>query len=386
MIRVLHLRNSDRLGGPERLILDQVALASPALEPTIASFARPGVRHPFLDAAAEAGLRTLRIEQRHSYDPRALGDLRRALATALRSPRPDVLVGHDYKANLYLALAASGSGLPRAAVVHGYTAEDTKVRFFEAVDRRVLRTADAVVAVSPATADALAGGGIPRDRLHVVENGVAVDRVAGEARAARAAVRAAWGVAEGDVVVLALGRLSPEKGHAVLLDAFAQARRDRPGREVLVLVGDGPSRVGLEVEASRLVSLGLLRAGDVRFEGWRADPWACLGAADLLALPSLREGLPLALLEAMAAGVPVVATRVGGVPEALDDGRCGILVPPGDAAALSRGISEALSDPARRRTLAAAALARVRASYSSERQARALEAIWSSLVRGPTGP
>ena len=153
-----------------------------------------------------------------------------------------------------------------------------------------------------------------------------------------------------------------------------------------MLVGDGPSRVGLEVEASRLVSLGLLRAGDVRFEGWRADPWACLGAADLLALPSLREGLPLALLEAMAAGVPVVATRVGGVPEALDDGRCGILVPPGDAAALSRGISEALSDPARRRTLAAAALARVRASYSSERQARALEAIWSSLVRGPTGP
>ena len=130
-------------------------------------------------------------------------------------------------------------------------------------------------------------------------------------------------------MVLALGRLSPEKGHATLVDAFQHAALPNCR---LVLVGDGPCEADLRAAAAPLGE------GRVVFAGWRDDPWACLGAADVFVLPSLREGLPLAVLEALAAGVPVVASAVGGVPGALGHGTCGLLVPPSDVLALSRAL------------------------------------------------
>ena len=281
----------------------------------------------------------------------------------------DVVVGHDYKANLVLAAAGRGRGWTRAAVVHGYTAEDRKVRWFEAVDRRLLRRAQAVVAVSNALEDDLIAAGVPPERVHRIENGIDVAGVRREAQASRERVRREWGVPEGERVVLALGRWSPEKGHATLVAAFTQA--DLPSTR-LVLVGSGPCEAELRAQAAPL-------GARVAFAGWRSDPWACLGAADLFVLPSLREGLPLAVLEAMAAGVPVVASAVGGVPEALDQGRCGALVPPSDVSALSRVMTEALANGVEARERAAAARLRVAAEYGSARQARALSDLWMSL-------
>jgi glycosyltransferase involved in cell wall biosynthesis len=365
-LRVLHLRNSDLLGGPERLLLDQAKRASPGLETTLASFARPGEPHPFLEAAEAEGLRTRRIPQRGSYDPRVFARTRALLA----SLRPDVVVGHDYKANLALRRAARGLAIPRAAVVHGYTAENLKVRVFEALDRRTLRSADAVVAVSEASRDALVASGVPAGRIRVVENAVDAARVRAEAAGGREAVRAEWGVGARDLVVLALGRLSPEKGHRVLLDAFLALP---PGSARLVLVGDGAERGALEARAPK--------DGRVRFAGWRTDAARCLGAADVFALPSLREGLPLAMLEAMAAGLPVVASRVGGVPGALAEGACGLLVPPGDAGALAEALARLLGDPALCRRLGEAGAARVRERHGAEGQAAALEAVYRSISR-----
>jgi len=120
----------------------------------------------------------------------------------------------------------------------------------------------------------------------------------------------------------------------------------------------------------------------VRFEGWRTDPHAYLGAADVFALPSLREGLPLALLEAMAAGVPVVATSVGGVPAAAEG--AALLVPPGDEQALAEGLATLAADPSRRAALARAGRERVEQRYGAERQVRALESLYRRLVRGGT--
>jgi glycosyltransferase involved in cell wall biosynthesis len=363
-LRVLHLRASDRLGGPERLVLAHAERAGVGVRVHLASFRRPGAPQPFLDEAERRGLRVEAVAERGSYDPGVVG----ALRALVRRLRPDVVVGHDYRSDLTL-LAAVGRGVPRAALVHGYTGEDRKVRLFEALDRRALRRAAAVVAVSAATRDALEAAGVPPGRLHVAENGVDADAVAAEAADARERLRAAWGVRAGDRVVLSLGRASPEKGQEGLVRAF----RALPGPDVrLVLVGDGPSLDGLRA----------LAAGDprVRFEGWRPDPWACLGAADLLVLPSLREGLPLALLEAMAAGVPVVATRVGGVPHALRGGDLGTLVPPGDALALRAAIATWLRHPEAARARAARAAAHVRERHGLERQARALEAVYRAAA------
>ncbi len=369
-LRILHLRNSDRLGGPERLILEQARRAAPDVEVTLASFAREGAPHPFLDEARRLGLRALPVAQRGSYDVRVVGLVRAAIDLLL----PHVVLGHDYKADLVLARAARGRAVARAALVHGYTGENRKVRAFEALDRRCLRSADAVVAVAASVRAALARAGVPADRIHAIENGIDVEAVAREAASARDAVRAEWGLSPDEPCVLSLGRLSPEKGQDVLLDAWLRLALPRG---VLVLAGEGASRAGLERAA------GAARAGSVRFAGWRTDPWRCLGAADVLVLPSRTEGLPLALLEAMAAGVPGVATRVGGMPDALDDGRCGRLVPPDDAAALAGALRAGL-EPAGTRALVAAARSRVAERYPVERQVRALEALWRRLPRAPT--
>jgi len=363
------MRNSDRLGGPERLILEQARRAAPDVEVTLASFAREGAPHPLLDEARRLGLRTLPVAQRGSYDLRVVGLVRAAIDLVL----PHVVLGHDYKADLVLARAAKGRPVARAALVHGYTAENRKIRAFEALDRRCLRSADAVVAVAASVREALARSGVPPDRIHAIENGIDGEAVAREATSAREAVRAEWGLAPDEPCVLSLGRLSPEKGQDTLLAAWVRLALPRGA---LVLVGDGASRAGLEAAAAAA------RPGSVRFVGWRTDPWRCLGAADVLVLPSRTEGLPLALLEAMAAGIPVVATRVGGMPEALHEGRCGRLVPPDDPGALRDALRAAL-DPVGSRPLVAAARARVAERYPVERQVRALEALWRTLQRKP---
>ncbi len=365
-IRVLHVRNSDRFGGPERLLLDQARLAASDLDVTLAAFAAPGTVHPLLDRARALGIATEAIGRGGSYDPRAW---RRARALVRRLD-PHVVVSHDYRADLVAYLAARDR--PRVAVVHGYTAQDWKVRVFEALDRRVLPSWDRVVVPSEALAARLSASGTPRARLVVVPNGVAADEVADAARAGRAASRAAFGVGEDERVLLCLGRLSPEKGQDVLLEAFA---RTRVANARLVLVGDGALRGALEARAARADL-----SGRVRLVGWRDDPHACLGAADLLVLPSRAEGLPLAVLEAMAAGVPVVATDVGAVADALDHGRAGRLVPPGDVEALRRALSDALADPEDAGARATRAAARVRERFGAAAQTARLESIFRALV------
>ncbi len=357
-MRVLHLRNSDLLGGPERLLLNQCALASDGFDMSIASFETRGAANPLLEAARARGIQTHVLPQRNSYDPFLIGRLK----SLLREVAPDLVVGHDYKANVLLQTAGEALTMPRAAVVHGYTAENRKIRVFEALERRLLRRVGAVIAVSQATADPLVRAGVSLNRVHVVPNAIDADAVATAAEEGRAALRDVWGVNDA-FVWLALGRLSPEKGQDVLVRAFAAVHDAE-----LVLVGDGALRSSLEADAGERV----------RFLGWRDDPWACLGAADGFVLPSRSEGLPLALLEAMAARRPIVATDVGGVADALANGRCGRLVPAEDAAALAEAMCAAMEDETNAQVAAAAE--RVADAYGAERQARALEAVYAALT------
>lgn len=366
-MRVLHLRNSDLLGGPERLILDQAALAAADVQITIASFVAPGAAHAFLDAAAPVAC-VRRVDQRSAYDPR----LARRVAHLVAEVDPDVVVCHDYKANALALLAARGR--PKIAVVHGYTAEGAKVGMFEAIDRRLLRRMDAVVVVSPVLREQVLARGVEAARVHEIPNGIRPERVRAAAQAGRKILRAAWGIRAEEPLVLALGRLSPEKGQDVLLEAFAALPPALRAR--LVLVGDGASRAALETRAGAED----LRARGVCFAGWREDPWACLGAADLFVLPSRREGVPLALLEALAAGKPTVATRVGAVPAVLDEGRCGLVVPPDDADALCTAMTQLLTERARAEALGVAGRARVDRSFDARRQTQRLEALYRAVA------
>ncbi|MGE0192657.1 MAG: glycosyltransferase [Planctomycetota bacterium] len=367
-LRVVHVRNSDRLSGPERLLLDQARQRDVGVDASLAVFVRPGTSSPLLEAAEAAGLATHRIEQRSSYDHRITA----RLVAVLEEARADVVVTHDYKANVVGAKAARKLGLPWVAVVHGYTGEDAKVRAFEAWDRRALRKADAVVVVSDALAERLAARGVPRERIHRVDNGIDAVQVADAADRGRAAARAALGASGHQRLIVALGRTSPEKGQDVLLEAFARVAPEAPDLR-LALVGDGADRERL---TARAAALGL--ADRVALPGWRSDGPACLAAAEVAVLPSRTEGLPIALLEALAVGVPVVVTDVGAMAEVVEHGRAGLVVPPDDAAALARALTRVLADPAGAKERAAYGRQRVTEHYGTRAQAKRLAAIYRS--------
>jgi glycosyltransferase involved in cell wall biosynthesis len=222
---------------------------------------------------------------------------------------------------------------------------------------------DAVIAISEGVRAALLRGGVRPERVCVVPSGVDLERLAAPSDA-RERVRGGWEAGADAVVVLVPGALERRKGHAVLLDAAARLAAGGDGLPPLryVFCGDGTERAALVRAAAPL-------GGAVRFAGFRDDMGACLAAADVVALPSLNEGLGVAALEGAAAARPVVASRVGGLVEAVADGETGVLVAPGDAAALAAALRRLAADAALRARLGAAGRARVVARYSVARMA-----------------
>jgi glycosyltransferase involved in cell wall biosynthesis len=273
--------------------------------------------------------------------PRGVGALLR-LVHLTASLRPGVIHGYLMTGSLFAALAGRLCGVPVVAVAKRNldAFENPRQRFLHAL---ALRLATHVTAVSRTVAASVAARGVPPERITVIPNGV---------DGARFAPSAAAGARERngqDPVIGCVGCLAPRKDHRTLLEALSAL--DRRGRRFhAVLVGDGPERAALEARAREL---GL--AGRVRFAGERDDVAALLPTFDVFVLSSREEGIPNALLEAMAAARPVVATAVGGTPEVVHAGETGWLVPPGEPAALAAALDEALVHPgeAVRRGLAA---------------------------------
>jgi glycosyltransferase involved in cell wall biosynthesis len=208
-----------------------------------------------------------------------------------------------------------------------------------------------MVAVSEGVRRELLAGG-SRHRVTVVPNAIDLRRT--RALCSRADVRRRWGYGDNEQVVGTVGRLTPQKGIAHLVEAARLVCAQQP-RARFIHMGAGPlgGEVGRQVAAAGL-------AGRFVLVGPVDDPMALLPGLDLFALPSLWEGLPIALLEAMAAGIPVVGSDVAGINEVIENNRSGLLVPPGDASAMARAISELLEDDERRVALSRAALERVR--------------------------
>jgi glycosyltransferase involved in cell wall biosynthesis len=196
------------------------------------------------------------------------------------------------------------------------------------------------------------------------------------ARGDRADVRAELGVAPDAALIGAVGRLTADKGgQDVLIRAVGRVRETCP-QVRLVMVGDGPLRPGLEQLTAQL---GL--TGTVIFTGLRSDVPRLLGALDVFVLPSEREALPVAVLEAMAAGLPLVATRVGGIPEVVEDGATGFLVPPGDVAAMHCVLERLTGDPALAARLGAAGQAHVQAHFTVQQMVRQVERLYDQLAQ-----
>lgn len=286
----------------------------------VAVLDRDDPAHPFVRRLREAGVETSIVVA----PGRAYRREHRAIRGVLAEIRPDVVHTHGYRADLIAAHAARREGFKTVTTVHGFAGGDWKNRLYEALQRRGFRRMDAVVAVSRQQLPVLESAGLSR-RVFLVPNAWAPP---GSARS-RDESRRRFGLDDSTRVIGFVGRLSREKGAHILLEALS--RVDDPTVCVSV-VGDGPERTALEQQAGEL---GV--AERVRFHGAVPDAWRYFTAFDVFVLPSLTEGTPISLFEAIHAAVPVVASEVGGVPDVLPAAHPG-LVPPGSAGVLAEAI------------------------------------------------
>lgn len=359
--RILHLRGSSALLGAERVVLE-LSQWSPEFgyESVIAApVENDGATPEFIEAARADGIEAHTLPCAGKLD---LGLVRR-LRELVRTQAIDLIHCHGYKEDFYAAVA--GLGVPLVATNHLWKRTTRALKAYCWLDGLILRRFDHVVAVSdPILAD-LRQAGVREDRLCKIPNGIDTSRFQpAPSGAQRRAVRDSLGLRADGLVMGMLSSLTPEKGHRYAIDAMATLTHKFPDLQLCV-VGDGPLRQALVQEVARR---GL--AEQVVFSGRRSDIAAVLGSFDAFLLPSLNEGLPMALLEAMAAGLPAVASDVGDVGQAIEDGVSGRLVVAGDAAPLAQAVGELLADQTRRTAMGAAARERIAQSFSSRAMAK----------------
>jgi glycosyltransferase involved in cell wall biosynthesis len=318
-----------------------------------------------LESLEASGVEVLGLDRRSKLDLAAWAPLRKRLADGT-----SVVHAHMFGSNVWGSLLGTLARVP-AVVAHEHMWSFSGDRARTLIDRNLIgRLCDAFVAVSQNAADSMIGvEGIPADKVRVIPNGIPPVQGADGARFRRDA-----GIAPDAPLVGSVGMLRPEKAFEVLIEAAAALRAERPDA-VVVIAGEGEERAALEEAAERL---GL---GDaVRLLGYRSDTPDLVAALDVAVCCSDFEGTPLSVLQYMQAGVPVVATEVGGLPELIDDNVNGLLVPPRDAGALAAGIGELLADGALRKRLGEAAAARQRERYGIEETVRKIEGLYEELL------
>ena len=375
-IRVLTLIESNSVTGPARILIEFARSAAhpepgyPAVQVALVTYHRGAGESRLQMAAQEAGLEVFTIPERGRFDTSVMARLRQIV----EQYRPDILESRNVKSHFFIRMLGLHRRYPWVAWNHGYTATDRMDRAYNQLDRWSLRAPFRLVTVCGPFAERLVAQGLRREKITVLHNFVKPFQRPSddEVRSARAGL----GLNDAEAVILAAGRLSLEKGHADLVAATALLTRASglpPFR--VVMVGDGPERDALVRQAS---SLGI--SDKVVLAGFQRDMAPYFAMARLLALPSHSEGSPNVVLEAMAAGLPIAATQVGGVPEIIVDRETALLVPARDPDALAAAVGELLMDPELSRRLGATAAKKAQTTYTLESYRRTLGSFYQDTL------
>lgn len=368
-VNVLDLRDTTEIGGPGKTILETFkAVDSSRFRLHVGVFQahREGEETPFVTAARQYGMPVHVLRGITQYDPRLIT----RTAALARDLDIDIVHAHEVKSDVIACLAEKLCGVALVTTLHGWIGNSPKQRMLIALDQRVVRRFDLVIAVSRQIRDQAIAAGVPVERVRLLHNAIVLERYR---RSTKRGLEALVGKPMGGPVIASIGRLSAEKGHVDLVEALGIVAR-RGHRFSAVLAGDGPERSRI---AGRIEALGL--ADVVHLPGYVARPQEILNETDLMVLPSHTEGLPNAALEALAMDVPVLATDVGGTPEVVVDGETGRLVEPKHPAALAKAIEEFVTDPSAWRKLAAQGRALVERQFDFGARTRALEDMYTAL-------
>ncbi|MGE5177856.1 MAG: glycosyltransferase [Bacteroidota bacterium] len=360
-IRILHVDSERTWRGGERQVLLLMRRQRDAGDEPLLAAPDPAA---LAERAGAEGFPVHPVAMRGTWDVASA----LALASLVRRERPHVVHWHAARAHALGALAALVAPGPKRVLSRRV---DFPVRRSPGSRLLYALPVDAIAAISEGVRRALVESGVPGARIRVVPSGI--DLAPFDAPFDRCSERAALGLGEDDILAIQIAALAPHKSQTTLLQAAARLQGTAPRLRVWI-AGEGALRAALLAEHQ---ALGL---GDrVRLLGFRDDPIRLLRAADLFVLSSYLEGLGTSVLDAMAAGLPVAATRVGGVPEIVEDGATGLLVPPRDPAALAEAISRLAADPALRARMGARGREAVRA-YGADRTAAATRALYEDLL------
>lgn len=384
-VRVLRVIARLNMGGPALHVAYLTAgLAERGYETTLVAGSLARGEDSMAFVADELGIEVERIEELH----REISPLRDAVAIArlarlIRRLRPHILHTHTAKAGAVGRLAALLAGDARPPIVvhtfHGHVLrgyfDPLRTAGFRLLERWLATKTTALVAVSPQVRDDLVALGVARrERFVVVRVGIELEQRVAAERDGRGESRRVLGIGPDRFAVGWIGRMTGVKRTDDVLRAFRRLR-DRGVDACLCMIGDGPDRPAVERRAHEL---GLMR--DTLFLGYQEEVAPFYAAFDAMILPSINEGTPVSAIEALAAGRPVVATRVGGVPDVVREGEDGFLVEPGDVDALAERLARLAADPALRERLGAAGRARVIPRYSVERLVDDIDLLYRSLL------
>ena len=364
---VLHAVSSGGLYGVERMLLNLL----PELERqgcSIALLCLDGPETEVGKAAQTLGISTVFVDCAGRVAPRGWVDLYRAIA----AHPPRLVHAHGYKATILAGAAAMACGVPTVATYHSLAAkageQSRSLSWYLALETPFLRRCRGVAAVSGQIAEELRARRVPDRRIRVIFNGIATPEAASNGRSGADQAKPF------SPCILSLSRLAPEKNIHLVIDAIAALRPEFP-HIGLIVAGDGPLLNELTLHAS---SLGVEES--IRFVGFVEDVRPLYDSCDAFVLASRTEGMPIAVLEAMALGVPIVATKVGGIPLMLDDESEALLIEPNDPRCLYEALRRLIVDERVRTNLARSALKRFERDYTAERMAQSYVRFYDEIA------
>jgi glycosyltransferase involved in cell wall biosynthesis len=328
-------------------------------------------RDPHCEIAEEAqkhGVKTIIFPCKGKFDLNTVFRIKKFIKTE----QIDILHSHGYKSNIYAVLAGNRYHTKRVSTCHSWSLNSMKMKSYKYLDILFLKKYDSIIAVSDLLKNEIVGSGITPVKVTVINNGIDADEFL-RPHADSLKIRESMQIGITEKVIGAIGRLDFEKGFDYLLDAFKKINNDRVGVKLLI-VGDGPLKNDLKLKAS-----DLNLKDNVIFSGIRNNISQMLSIMDIFVMSSTAEGLPIALLEAMAAKKPVVVTKVGAIPNVIEDGHSGILVEPKDSDSLAEAILSLLNDSEKASGMAQKGFERVRDKYSSKRMAEEYYSIYKKL-------
>ena len=367
--KVLIMIATDQISGPAKGVLQFLENApAGAFDYVLCGFEvtnRPVGQ--FVQEARRRNLNLRVLKQRFPFDP----DLILQARHLIRENGINIVQTHGYKSNTIGHFLRTSGRLPWIGFAHGYIDDNWKNRFYNRIDRLALRRADRIVAVSKAMKELLVGHGIAGKAIRVVHN--AVDPREAEPDTPASTIRQRYGLTSEQKVIGVVGRLSPEKGQLIFLKAMEETVRKFPRVKALI-IGDGQDRAMLE---------GFCRekglSDHVVFLGHQERIANYYQVLDLFVLPSLSEGSPNAVLEAMSFAIPVLATAVGGVPEIIQEGN-GAMVPSNDSGMLAKKMIELLADDALRSAIGLKGKSSLFAGFTAAGRVKQIVDLYEELL------